>query len=336
MLRSTWIAELRCVVRRTVMHPTAAVWLLAALATLASPTHAREASACPPVAQAPTPEQLQTGLREARDRGALWRLQRDGRTSYLYGTVHIGRLAWAFPGPQLLRALQETQVLAVEINPLAPGMQAQLTGAGSGGGAALVLTDRDRERLRAQADLACVPRERFDPLPPLLQLLALVSLSARHDGLDPSFGQEFTLLGFAQATQRPVVELETAALQTQALFGSQPADLRESFDTALAELETGRTRADLVRTATFWEQGDLDQLGRLEALCACTPTEAQRQAMKRINDDRNPGLARRIAEEHAKGKPLLAAVGLLHMTGPKALPALLEADGFRVERIPYR
>ena len=72
-----------------------------------SGAHAR--TDCPPVPQPPTQEQLAEGFRTAKDRGAMWTLTKDGRTSYLYGTLHVGRMAWAFPGPKLLQALRDTQ-----------------------------------------------------------------------------------------------------------------------------------------------------------------------------------------------------------------------------------
>ncbi|MFM8766775.1 MAG: TraB/GumN family protein [Rubrivivax sp.] len=54
-----------------------------------------------------------------------------------------------------------------------------------------------------------------------------------------------------------------------------------------------------------------------------------------MSGDRNPHLARRIAEEHGKGRTVLAAVGLLHMAGPKAITTLLEQQDFEVKRVPY-
>lgn len=74
------------------------------------------ANTCPAPWQPPTPEQRQAAEREAKDRGFLWRLEKDGKTSHLYGTVHVGRLEWVFPGPALARALQASAVLAMELD----------------------------------------------------------------------------------------------------------------------------------------------------------------------------------------------------------------------------
>ena len=51
-----------------------------------------------------TPEQVEAGMKAAEDHGFLWRVSRDGRVSYLYGTIHLARLAWVFPGPTVVEA----------------------------------------------------------------------------------------------------------------------------------------------------------------------------------------------------------------------------------------
>ena len=289
---------------------------------------------CPPVPQEPTQQQLAEGFRDAKDRGALWTISRDGRTSYLFGTLHVGRMAWAFPGPKLMQALRETQALAIEIDPTDPALQADSQAAASQA-AKVDLNPADQARLDAQADAACVPREALRPMHPLMQGITYTVLSARRDGLDPAFGQEFTLVGFARAQQRPVTSLESVAAQMSVLLPREAATARTSFERMLADLESGKSRTHLVRISEAWARGDLGMLGNLEALCACQPTKEERDFMRQLNDERNPHLAQRIAQEHAKGRPILAAVGILHMTGPKALTTLLEQQGFEVRRVSY-
>lgn len=301
------------------------------IATLAG-AHAR--TDCPPVPQEPTQQQLAEGFRDAKDRGAMWTLSKDGRTSYLFGTLHVGKMAWAFPGPKLMQALRETQVLALELDPTDPALQAEMQ-AVSGQAGKIDLSPADQARLDAQADAACLPREALRPMHPVMQGITYTILSARRDGLDPAYGQEFTLVGFARAQQRPILSLESMSLQMSVLLPRDATSARASFERLLSDLENGKGRTQLLRISEAWARGDLNVLGSLEALCACQPTQEEREFSRLINDERNPHLARRIAEEHAKGRPVLAAVGILHMTGPKAVTTLLAQQGFEVRRVSY-
>jgi hypothetical protein len=70
--------------------------LLLLLLAAALPACAAEA-ACPPELTKPTPEMIQSGMRNAHDHGLLWRISKDGHTSYLYGTIHVAKCEWMFP-----------------------------------------------------------------------------------------------------------------------------------------------------------------------------------------------------------------------------------------------
>lgn len=307
-----------------------ALGLALSVATLA----AAAKTECPPTAQPPTQAQLADGFKNAKDRGALWSISKDGHTSYLFGTLHIGKLAWAFPGPKLFQALRETQVLAVEID-TGDAQTRQRMQAAMDQAAKLDLLGNEQARLDAQADAACVPRSALAVMHPVMQAITYTVLSGRHDGLDPSFGQELMLLGYARAQQRPIVSLETVESQLTLLLPKEVSAARSNLNRLLADLESGKSRQQLVSISHSWESGDLEAIDSLAKLCQCQPEPDERDFFKKLNDDRNPGLARGIAAEHAKGKPVLAAVGLLHMTGSQALPGLLRDMGFEVKRISY-
>jgi len=287
---------------------------------------------CPPTAQMPGQEQLMAGLRDAQDRGVLWRIAKDGRDSYLYGTLHVGRQDWIYPGPALQRALQQTAVLALELDVTDPAVQAVMT-APTPAAQLPVIGPALQRRLDGQAVLACLPPGALAGMHPVLQVMTYALLAGRWDGLDPSYGQEFVLAGFAKAGQRPLISLETALGQRDALIPKTPAEALEATEQALELLEGQRVRPQLKRLAEAWARGDLAELAAYEDWCDCIKNEADRRAMRRLNDERNPAMAERIAALHAQGKPLLAAVGALHMTGPQALPRLLAERGFTVERV---
>jgi hypothetical protein len=284
------------------------------------------------VARLPNAQQMQDGhQRHARDRGFLWRISKDGRDSYLYGTIHVGRFEWAFPGPTLVQAFRATDVLALEVD-LGDPQRAQAAMARPTG--APPLPPALAARLQRQIDLACLPAAALASLHPVMQAMTLAVLAGRWDGLDPAWGQEQVLAAMAQATRRRVIGLETPELQIAALLPSGHDRALAMVTQLLDQLEQGSVRRQMQRLGAAWEAGDLEAFERYETWCECVQDDADRAFMRRINDDRNPGLADRIDALHREGRRVFAAVGALHMSGPKALPALLRERGYEVQRVP--
>lgn len=283
-------------------------------------------AACPPTPALPTAQQTATWAAQAPDRGPLWRITRGGQSSYLFGSLHVGKADWAYPGPALRAAWAQTDVLAVELDPADVGPA--LAAAGPGEALAPPLA----ERVQAQARVACLPPGALAPLPAMLQLSLLTLLEARRDGFDAMFGQDLMLLAWARTEGRPVLALETLQEQLDAM--APPAgELPQIVDGALRQLQRGEMRAPLRKLADAWQRGDMKTLADYRRWCGCASTPAERAWFKRINDDRNVNLAERIAALHGPGQRLLVAVGALHMSGPQALPRLLAERGFTVETL---
>jgi len=288
------------------------------------------AAACPPAPQIPTAEQIQSAQRDARDRGFLWRISKQGRSSYLYGTLHVGKLPWAFAGPRLREAIAATDTLVLELDVLDPELQRSPPAAAT---APLALPDAMRARLARQVAAACLPELALQRFNPLMQAVTLTVLSARWEGLEAGFAQEIVLASAARAQQRPIVALESAQAQMALLLPSDPDEARHLLDQALEQLEQGRTRPLLRRMAEAWSDGRLSELENYASWCECADTAEDRAFLRRLNDDRNPPMAERIDALHGQGKRLLVAVGALHMTGEQGLPRLMAARGYAVERL---
>lgn len=292
------------------------------------------APACPPTASVPSATAIQAAAANARDRGALWRLSRDGRSAYLYGSIHVGRFEWAFPGPQLRSALSWSDTLAVEIDLADAQMLARL--APPAGVEVPTLDAALRERLARQVALACLPPKALDSLHPVIQAITLGVLAARWQGLDVAYAQELVLGGYARAAGRRIVSLETPELQMAALVPRQAAAAERMLRQNLEQLERDGMQRVIARLASAWERGDLTDLESYEAWCECVSDEAERRLMQALLDERNPGLADGIEALHRQGARVVAAVGILHLTGAVSVQALLQARGFKLERVTFK
>lgn len=304
-------------------------WLLG---TAAAGAAEGAAGACPPAAQALNETLFQTAAAQARDHGLLWRISKGGHSSYLYGTLHVGRAEWMAPGPLLTSALQATDTLALELDPLNADVQREMA-AGLAGVKLRPLTAALRARLVRQLQAQCLPTQDVDTAPAEMQLITLSALVGRRDGLDPTYGSEVLLSVVARSMARPVVSLETVQEQMHALLARNTAEATALVREGLEDLETDRLRQMLLRTVQVWDTADFDALSHYNEWCECASTPSEKEQMRRLLDDRNPGLAQRVDALHASGKKLLVAVGSLHMAGPLGLPALLVSRGYQVERL---
>ncbi len=304
---------------------------LAALLPLAAAHAADAGTACPPATVSLTSESLNAGIRSAKDHGFLWRLTKDGRSSYLYGTIHAARTEWMFPGPVTLDALRRSDTLALELDILDPDVQRRLAASISGQRREPLppaLTRRIERQLKAE----CADAETFAKFAPEFQIASLSVMAARRDGLDPGNAIDLVLAVLAREFGKPVASLETPELQMQALQMPSQAETIDFVSSGLDDLESGRTRPMLNRMARIWTEGDYAELSRFESWCNCVDTATERAAMKRMLDDRNPQLAAAIDNLHTGGTKVFAAVGSLHMIGPKGLPVLLRQRGYKVEQ----
>ena len=203
-----------------------------------------QAEQCPPPPQIPTEAQAADAARAAQDRGFLWSVQRDGKTSYLYGTLHVGKLAWAMPGPRVAKALRASQVLAMELDVSDPRVQQQM--------AALVRSDgpsslsaEAQAQLREAAKNLCVDWDTLAPMRPEFQLTTLLMSLARYEDLDAGFGSEVALAAMAPYLGLPTRSLETGTEQVAALSAASSAELAEWVQTGVNDLRTDKARRQL-------------------------------------------------------------------------------------------
>jgi uncharacterized protein YbaP (TraB family) len=292
------------------------------------------AAACPPAAINPTPEMMQAAMLNARDHGFLWRISKDGRASYLYGTIHVAKFDWMFPGPRVIQALRETDTVALELDMSDADIRGRIVQVmASLPGAAL--PEPLVKRMRQQAEAVCVPYEAIASLAPELQVTTLTVLAGRQEGLNAEYAIDAVLAGIGRKAKKNMVSLETPEMQLQVLKMQNQQETSTFVEDSLGELESGRALGMLKRIAKVWDDADYGEMAKFDEWCECLNTESEREMMKRALDDRNPALAEHIDALHQSGKKVFGAVGSLHMFGPLGLPLLMEKRGYKVERVSF-
>jgi uncharacterized protein YbaP (TraB family) len=292
------------------------------------------AADCLPGVQELSPAEITRGLRSARDHGFLWRLTKRGRDSWLYGTIHIAKLDWMFPGPTVLAAVQASDQVARELDMMDPDIQRRLGLAVVARPGAAPLPAPLATRLARQAEQACVGKA-LDGLRPEIQAVTLSTLALRGQGLQPAYGVDGYLSGLARGLGKPVLSLESPEAQIRLLVHDDDEATQQTVAEMLDDLEQGDTVRTTARLAQAWADSRLAELENYPQWCQCLDTEARREEYRQLLDERNLLLADAVAQRHDQGRKLFVAVGALHMVGPQGLPALLAKRGFRVEAVRF-
>ena len=305
-------------------------WASAAWALSHSPLQA--ATSCPPAAAPLTQEEVAQGMQAARLKGLFWEASKDGRTLWLYGTVHVAQRSWVFPGPELLNALRQADQVALELDLMDAALMQKLRAAVIATPDSPKLPPDMQARLDKIAVVECA-EALIKPMRVEFQAITLTTMVARRQGLDPAYGIDGFLAGMARGLGKPVISLETPEAQLAVMLPKDEATRLKMVDETLEGMETGQAATLIKRLADDWAQGKLEDLENYGQWCDCLNTPEQKEFHKRLIDDRNVDMARKATALHAQGKQVFVAVGALHMTGPQGLPALLKAQGFEVRRV---
>lgn len=261
----------------------------------------------------------------ARNAGFLWRIDQQGRSSWLYGTVHVNAIDWAMPGPQVAAPLRASDVLAVELNLAEP--QSVPPQALKLAFAPAPLDAATAQRLHQAHQRDCLPWHADHTLGQLG--LALVGSQAQRIGLHAGYGADLRLVQLAQRMGKPIVALETMADQLQALLPATQAELDARVRGVIDDFESGQLQRDLHALSAAWQNGDWPAIERTEAdMHAHHPALAHR-----LNAQRNAPMAQKIDQLHRSGQRVFVAVGVLHMAGSASLPTLLKARGYTVTAV---
>lgn len=284
------------------------------------------ADSCPP---APMPLEQQiayvTNAREL-NAGYLWRIEKEGRTSWLYGTMHFNHIDYAKPGPLIRRSMFSSDVLAVEINFYAPPVIADPSTRTT-----FKLSDGQLEKLRMAYAKDCLTFN-VQGTTELGLIAPLIASQAQRVALYAGYSPDMRLPQTAQRRGMPIVALETIGQQIAAIAPKSQAEFEQSIDAQLLEIESGKLQTDLLQLNMAWRHNDWSAIIKMEQEL----TAKQPAASARLLEQRNVLMAEKIDALHQQGKRAFVAVGALHMAGRAGLPVLLKEKGYLVTFVPLR
>ncbi len=251
-------------------------------------------------------------------RPALWKVSDGDTTIWLLGSIHLLPPNVDWRTPAIDRAIAEADTLVLESPPdetvdfddyarapqpmpleqrVSPGKRIALD-------AFIARSGASREKLAGYKDWAlAVSLDTGE---------AMASSATSSNGVEAKLWAAFDQVGKTRTAFYHVKD------QLALLDSLSPELQREMLENTLTAKENYAT------AIRVWELGDV---AALEREATCTPLDGK--LIGEPNDRWAKWIAWRMQQ---KGK-LLIAVGLGHMAGPYALPRLLAAKGFTVERV---
>lgn len=269
----------------------------------------------------------------------VWTVQKEGLpTSYLVGSIHVLRPTMTLPRA-IDTAWSETETLVLELDVNDPETQAMVQELTQhrmllppSESLESMMKPKAFARLKGEMAAMGLNPTLVAHLKPWAATLLLSDVRNQKSGIDIRSGVEMRLSAKAVAEERPVIALESAAEQIDALASVDR-------DAAVASLELMALATDAAYLAEMnelldaWRTGDAKKLHALTYADANVSPEAA-AFIKATITDRNGTLGVRAARLLQDQKAHLIAVGAAHTVGKTSVVEVLRSEGFTVERMP--
>jgi uncharacterized protein YbaP (TraB family) len=274
----------------------------------------------------------------AVERGALFKVTWQNHTQYLFGTMHVGLPSFYPLEPRIVDAVKGASTLALEIDPAAPAAEMAQAMVRQGmiqpGGAGYErIAPARRARLDAALQQAGIDTDTARVLNPAM-LAALISLSQYQKlGYRSDLSADAWLAQLARQGTTRVVALETVDSQLGEFKKMTSAQQWNFLDESLDNLASGEELDEARGLVDAWANADRAALDALARRAEEDDSVSGIFMREVLLDGRNGALADKLAVLLKKEEKTVAAIGLLHLLGKRGVPALLQAKGYRVERV---
>ena len=265
----------------------------------------------------------------AQGKSFIWTVERDGRVSWLVGSLHLLSQEF-YPLPAAMEsafARADTLVEEIDMNEAEdPALAAIILSKAlypAGTTLSSQLSKETHQKLSAWLQTAGLGVAPFEQMKPWMIAMTLQTLALQRLGFDPALGLDRHFRTKSIEAGKRFIALETAAEQIEFLASLSPKTqdlmLRESIDTIDTELSEIRT------IAAAWRAGDA---ATVETFAVSALTDAP-EVYTSLLVDRNRRWMPAI-EGCMQTRRCFVVVGAAHLVGPDGLIVLLREKGYTV------
>ncbi len=266
-------------------------------------------------------------------RPALWRVSDPDTSIYLFGTFHMLPQDYQWQTPAIRRAVAKSSDLTVEtlIDEQHPEtMLAELTRIGFDP-TLPPLASRISPALRPQLTAAIaasgLTSAYLDKMKTWMAAFTLVQLQFKALGLKGEAGVEPNLRRAFETAGKPVGQLETNAEQLS-FFDTLSRDAQRAFLEG-AITDPGKMHDEFGDMLRSWTAGDVPGIARSFNADLADSPELRTALLTRRNQNWSRWIERRLAQPGTT----MVAVGAGHLAGDDSVIAMLQRDGYKVQRV---
>lgn len=292
-----------------------------------------ETSSVSTAEQGSKPEQKEVA--ESDYTPAIWKVEHNGVTSYLFGSIHMGDQSM-YPLPEKVRtAFSESEILVVEIdmtniNQMEVAQTVQKIAIDPDKPLKDHLTESTAQKYDEYCEETRSPCQMFSSFEPWFAAMTLEALAMQQSGYTEQLGIDMHFLNEAKDS-KTIVELESLDSQLN-MLDSMPAHLQDLMLLSTVTREEGATES----MVQAWKTGDVESFlteSEMSAKDQGISEEDYEAFMDLFLYQRNQRMADGIAELLEQGKSVFAVIGAAHYGGDKSVNHYLEQKGFTVTRM---
>ena len=269
--------------------------------------------------------------------GSLYRVQSQGHTAYLFGTIHVGKAEFFPLEPRVTQGFMKADVLAVEfdVSDTASVQQSVFKYAlyPNFGTIDKHVAPKTLERLKKSLAVLGLPYDGLSHMKPWMVANVMLIASLEKQGYASDLATDTYFINAAKDQKKSIVGLESADFQF-GLFDKLPAREQEAYLTdCLDDLESGTVAKKNQELLDAWEHADEKAYEDLLTEARTDKSVSGRFFYRQLLQARNPAMADKVAQLIKDHDNSFVAIGLLHLVGKEGVPQLLKKKGFEVERI---
>lgn len=266
----------------------------------------------------------------------LWRVRSAGATVYLLGSLHFGKPGLYPLDATIEKAFAASDFLVTEVNLNQANQRklGQLTTARGvyppGESLEQDVSPNTLRRLKAYLASRSMRPADVAGMRPWLVAMTLMQRETMRAGFRSDLGLDRHFLKRAVAARKKILALETvesqAAVMADGTRQEHELTLRRMLDQLpdLGEMMTAVTEA--------WLAGDPEAIDAVTRRYRSDDARLA-PALKRLRDDRNERMAKRVEAFLETDKTYFVVVGCMHLVGEKGIVRLLESRGSRIEQM---